>query len=102
MVNPTDANIGKADVNPEESAKLRGEALVAKVRELIHEGSVRRIVVKNDDGHTVMEIPVLGGVIAAVAAPIVIAVGAIAALANSWTVEVHRVPSGDTDHQESR
>jgi hypothetical protein len=80
-------------VEPEETTKVRGELLAAKVKELLHEGNVRRIVVKNDEGHTVMEIPVTAGVIAVVALPIVTAVGAIAALANDWTIEVHRKES---------
>jgi hypothetical protein len=71
--------------------RLRGEAVVDKVRKLIHEGNVRRIVIKNESGHTVMEIPVTAGVIAAVAAPVVTAVGAIAALAKEWKIEVERV-----------
>jgi hypothetical protein len=75
---------------PAESMKVQGKELAAKVKELIHEGSVRRIVVKNAEGHTVMEIPVTAGVIAAVALPIVTAVGALAALANDWKIEVHR------------
>ncbi|OJY51788.1 MAG: hypothetical protein BGP03_03610 [Pseudonocardia sp. 73-21] len=70
--------------------RLRGDALVARIRELIHESTVRRIVVKNDEGHTVLEIPVAAGVVAAVAAPIVTAVSAIAALANDWKIEVYR------------
>lgn len=74
----------------QESFKIQGGALAAKVRELLHEGNVRRVVVKNDQGHTVMEIPVTAGVIAAVALPIVTAVGALAALANDWTIEVER------------
>ena len=75
---------------PVESMKVQGKELATKVKELIHEGSVRRIVVKNAEGHTVMEIPVTAGVIAAVALPIVTAVGALAALANDWKIEVHR------------
>lgn len=85
-----------AEISPEtvpEVGKVRGEALVARVKELIHEGNVRRVVVKNADGHTVIEIPVSAGVIAAVAAPIVTAVGAIAALANDWKIEVYRKES---------
>lgn len=79
--------------DPKTTTKLRGEAFVAKVKELIHQGNVRRLVIKNDKGQTVMEIPVTAGVVAAVAAPIVTAVGAIAALANEWTIEVeHREP----------
>jgi len=70
--------------------QLRGQALVAKVKEAIHEGNVRRIVVKNDQGHAVLEIPVTAGVVAAIAAPVVTAIAAIAALANEWTIEVER------------
>ncbi|MFD8496756.1 DUF4342 domain-containing protein [Amycolatopsis sp. NPDC059657] len=75
------------------AGRYKGQALVAKVKELIHEGNVRRIVVKNDEGHTVMEIPVTAGVVAAIAAPVVTAIGAIAALTKEWTIEVeHRTP----------
>lgn len=77
----------------EETAKVTGEVLVAKVKELLHEGTVRRIVIKNDEGHTVMEIPVTAGVVALIALPIVTAVGAIAALANDWTIRVYRQES---------
>lgn len=76
--------------------KLRGDVLVAKVKDLLHQGNVRRIVVKNDEGHTVLEIPVTAGVIAAVAAPIVTAIGGIAALAYDWTVEVEHREDGST------
>lgn len=87
----THAEIAPENVQPTpDTSKVRGEALVARVKELIHEGNVRRVVVKNADGHTVIEIPVSAGVIAAVAAPIVTAVGAIAALANDWKIEVYR------------
>lgn len=75
---------------PQETARVTGDVLVTKVKELLHEGTVRRIVVKNDQGHTVMEIPVTAGVVALVALPIVTAIGAIAALANDWTIQVYR------------
>ena len=77
----------------EETAKVTGEVLVAKVKQLLHEGTVRRIVVKNDEGHTVMEIPVTAAIVALVALPIVTAVGAIAALADDWTIQVYRQES---------
>ncbi|AZI57936.1 DUF4342 domain-containing protein [Nakamurella antarctica] len=79
-----------AAAEPQESLKLTGQALGDKVKELLHEGNVRRIVVKDEDGHTVMEIPVTAGVVAAVGLPIITAVGALAALANDWKIEVHR------------
>lgn len=73
------------------AVRLKGQALVDKVKELIHQGNVRRIVIKNDAGHVVMEVPVTAGVVAAIVAPVVTAVGAIAALANEWAIEVeHR------------
>lgn len=83
---------------PRRLVRLKGQAFVDKVKELIHEGNVRRIVIKNDGGHTVMEIPVTAGVVAAVLAPVVTAVGAIAALANEWSIEVeHHEPPIDTE-----
>jgi uncharacterized protein DUF4342 len=75
-----------------ETMKVRGDILVAKVKELLHEGSVRRITVKNDQGHTVMEIPVTAGLLVAVVAPVLTAVAAIAALAGNWEIEIHRSP----------
>ena len=84
-----------------EALRLRGQAFVDKVKELIHEGNVRRIVIKNDEGHTVMEIPVTAGVVAAIVAPVLAAIGAIAALANEWSIEVeHREPAGEVVEQD--
>ena len=74
--------------------------MAAKVKELVHEGNVRRIAVKPFEGHTVLEIPVTAGVIGTIALPAVAAVGAIAGLANNWTVEVYRKtpdPAATTD-----
>src|SRR6266540_1004575 len=83
-----------------ETIRLRGQAFVDKVKELIHQGNVRRIVIKNDQGHTVLEIPVTAGVVAAVVAPVVTAIGAIAALANEWSIEVeHHEPPAEADGQ---
>ena len=68
--------------------KVSGEELLKKVKEVINEGNVRRILIKNDKGETFVEIPVTIGVLGALAAPIFVAVGAIAALASKFTVEV--------------
>lgn len=75
-----------------ENLKVRGDVLTAKVKDLLHEGSVRRITVKNEQGQTVMEIPATAGVVAAVVAPALTAVAAIAALASNWEIEIHRSP----------
>lgn len=77
-----------------EDMKVRGEELAAKVKALLHEGNVRRIALKNSDGHTIIEIPVSAAVVAAVVAPVLTAVGAVAALASYWQIEVHREDSG--------
>lgn len=75
-----------------ETARVRGEALAEKVRTLLHEGNVRRITIRNDEGHTVMEIPVTAGVVAAVVAPVLVGVAAIAALASNWEIAIDRAP----------
>lgn len=75
--------------------RVRGEELLAKVRELIHEGNVRRIIVIGDDGTTLLEIPLTAGIVGAVMAPALVAVGAIAALATNYTLLIEaRNPAG--------
>lgn len=78
-----------------ETIKVHGESLVAKVKELIHQGNVTRIVVENGDGDPVFEVPVNAGVIALVIAPVLTAVGAVALLASDWTLEVYREGEAD-------
>lgn len=70
--------------------KVSGEKLLAKVREIIHEGNVRRIIIKNHDGMTVMEVPLTIGVAGAVLLPIWVAVGSIAALAADYRIAVEK------------
>lgn len=84
-----------------ERFKVDAENLAQKVKELIHEGNVRRIIVKNEQGDTIMEVPVSIGVVGAIAAPVAAALGAIGLLASKWTVEVERRdPSGDEATEE--
>ena len=68
--------------------KVSGEELLKKVKELIHEGNIRKLIIKNEKGVTFLEIPVTVGVIGAVLLPILAAVGALAALAANFTIEV--------------
>ena len=70
--------------------KVKGEDLLKKIKELVHEGNVRRIIIKNDEGKIFIEIPVTFGVIGAVLLPVFAAVGAIAALASNFTIEIIR------------
>jgi hypothetical protein len=72
-----------------ESFKVNSEQLVDAVRKLLHEGNVRRVTIKHD-GRSVAEFPLVVGVIGAVFAPVLAAVGALAAVLNDCTIEVDR------------
>ena len=73
-----------------EEIQVLGRDLVDKVRALIHEGNVRRVIIKYEQGRTFIEIPVTVAAIGAVAAPILAAVGAISALVAKFTIVVER------------
>jgi hypothetical protein len=78
-----------------EEFKVNGEELLAKVKALIAEGNVRRIIIKNNEGKVLVEIPLTLGVIGAVLVPPLAAVGAIAALLNECTIAVERDGKGN-------
>ena len=73
-----------------EQFKVAGKDLADKIRELIHEGNVRRIIIKDESGHTFMEIPLTVATIGVVAAPILAAVAAVATLVAKCEVVVER------------
>ncbi len=70
--------------------KLNSHELVAKVKELIKEGNIRRIIIKNEKGKVMMEVPVTFAVVGTVFAPVLAAIGALAALMTKCTIEVQR------------
>lgn len=70
--------------------QLRGDTVVDKLKELVHEGDIRRITIQNEDGHTLIEIPLTIGVVGALLLPVWAAVGAIAALVAHLTLVVER------------
>ena len=72
-----------------ESFKVAAEQLVESVKTLLHEGNVRRIVIKQE-GRTIAEFPLTVGVVGAVVAPVLAAVGALAAVLTECTIEVER------------
>ncbi len=74
-----------------EEFKVIGSEILVKFKEILHEGNIRRVILKNDDGKTFLEIPLTIGIIGAAVAPILAAVGAIAALASSMTIIVEKV-----------
>ncbi len=68
--------------------KVKGDQLLKKVKEFIHQGNVRRIIIKNDEGKTYLEIPVTVGVVGALLLPVWAAIGALAAVASNFTIEI--------------
>jgi hypothetical protein len=74
-----------------EKYRVAGEKLLTKVKELIKEGNVRRITIKNDEDKTLIEIPLTFGVVGAAIFPVWAAVGAIAALVTDCSIEVERI-----------
>jgi hypothetical protein len=74
-----------------EEIKVTGDQLVATVKELVREGNIRRIVIKNEEGHVYLEIPLTVGVVGALFLPVLAAVGALAAVASGLTIAVEKV-----------
>jgi hypothetical protein len=74
-----------------EEFRVAGEQMLAKVQELVHEGNIRRLIIKNEEGRTLIEIPLTMGVVGAVLLPVWAAIGAIAALAANYTIVVEKV-----------
>lgn len=81
--------------------KVKGQELIDKVEELIKEGNARRIIIKDEKGNTFIEIPVTIGVLGALFAPILTAVGALAGVAANFTVEVIRKDSAESSSSEN-
>ena len=85
---------GEEKVRTEEFT-VSGDDLVARVKELVHEGNIRRVSVKNEQGNTLIEVPLTIGVAGAVAGvllvPVLAAIGALAALVADCTVVIEKV-----------
>jgi len=73
-----------------EEFRVSGEDLLARVKALIHEGNATKIIIKNESGHSIIEIPLTLGAVGAILAPALTAVGAIAALLTRCTIVVIR------------
>jgi hypothetical protein len=76
-----------------EEFKIDGEQLLGKVKEIIHEGNIRRITIKNEKGETLLEIPLTFGAIGVILAPTLAAVGAVAALVAKCSIIVEKKDS---------
>ncbi len=73
-----------------EEFKVSGEDLLKKVKELLKEGNVRKVTIKDKDGKAILSFPLTLGVVGAVLAPMLAAVGAVAALVTECTISVER------------
>jgi len=73
-----------------EEFRVNGEELLTKIKNLIKEGNIRRVIIKDKDGKVVFEIPLTFGVVGALIAPQLAAIGAIAALLTEATVVVEK------------
>jgi hypothetical protein len=77
-----------------EEHRTRGERLVDRVRELIHEGNVRRLIIRNEEGRTLIEVPLTVGAVGALLAPAWAAIAAIAAVVADCSILVEREEDG--------
>src|SRR5438093_11369623 len=84
-----------------ESFKAESEGLVEKLKALIHEGNVRRVVIQHQ-GRTIAEFPLTAGVVGAVLAPVVAAIAAITALLKDCTIQVECVDAVNTQRPQQR
>jgi hypothetical protein len=73
-----------------EEFQFNGDTLLARIRELLHEGNVRRVIIKNDEGRVLVDIPLSIGVVGTLLAPQLAAIGAIAALVMRGTIVIDK------------
>lgn len=74
----------------QEELKVTGENLLKTIRQVIHEGNFRRIIIRNEEGHTLLELPLSVGLVGALLLPVWAAVSAMAAVASGFTIVVER------------
>jgi Domain of unknown function (DUF4342) len=90
----TEPKLPPAEKNGVEEFTIHGDDLVVKIKELIHQGNIRRIILKNEEGRVLIEIPftvgVVGGVISAALFPVMAAVGAIGAMVAHLTIVLEK------------
>lgn len=79
-----------ATEEPKREFNVRGEDLLKKIKDLIHEGNVRRIIIKDEQGKPYLEVPLTLGVVGMVLVPVWAAIGALAAMAANFRIEIER------------
>jgi len=85
-----------------EEFRVRGDAVIAKIKEILHEGNIRRITIQNEDGNTLIEIPLTIGVVGVLLLPVWAAIGAIAALAANLNIVVEKIEPVPDDSSSQR
>jgi hypothetical protein len=76
-------------VGATEKIKVKGDKLVSKMKEIVKEGNARRIIIKDAEGKTYLEVPIVVGAVGVVVlSPVWAAIGALAALASEFTIEI--------------
>ena len=90
QTDPNTTNVDQKQGYGIEELQVVGEQLLTKVKELVHEGNVRRIILKDEHGNTYLEIPLNIAAVGVLAAPLLAALGAIAALVANCTLVVER------------
>jgi hypothetical protein len=83
-----------------ESFKVAADQLVGALKKLVHEGNVRRVIIKQE-GRTIVEFPLTVGVIGTVFAPMLAAAGALAAVVSECTIEVERTVASEAASQDA-
>jgi hypothetical protein len=80
-----------------EEFQFDGDMLISKIKELLHEGNVQRVIIKNEEGRTLVDLPLTVGVVGVLLAPQLAAIGAIAALVTHGTMVIERTepPAGN-------
>ncbi len=86
--------MGEQKVRTEEF-QVRGDEIIAKIKELIREGNIRRVILKNEDGRTLIDVPLTVGVMGVIVAPQLAAIGVVAALLSHGTILVEKVVEED-------
>ncbi|MBK9798103.1 MAG: DUF4342 domain-containing protein [Holophagaceae bacterium] len=86
----TDATDTAQDRTRTEEFKLEGGKVLEKIKELLHQGNIRRIILKNEAGKTLIEIPLTLGLVGVALLPVYAAVGALAAIATRLVIVVEK------------
>jgi hypothetical protein len=87
----TDETRGTSDREDRSANDSPGDNLLAKVKEIVHEGNVRRVTISNEEGQKLIEIPLTVGVVGVLLLPVWAAIGAIAAVVTNAKIEIERV-----------